>query len=275
MWTKSGVSQAPLKILLVGNSFSVDATEWLYSMCLSAGISNITIGVAYDSGQSLPGHWGKIQSNSTITAYNKWSPATGYVSTPNALVKNILTDEAWDFISLQQRSSDSGKYETFQPALKSLVTYIKGVATNKKLRLALHMTWAYATGNTGLSGYGDSQTTMYTAITDAYLKAMNAEDIGILIPSGTSLQNARSSSYLKAVGNDITRDGQHLDYGMGRYIACLTIFEALVAEHYKKDIFADVTFKPNVDADDSYFNAYLAKVAVKRALANPFSVSTI
>ena len=48
--------------------------------------------------------------------------------------------------------------------------------------------------------------------------------IDVIIPSGTAIENAKTS-YLTNV--QIQRDAKHLSYGMGRYIAGLTLVKAL------------------------------------------------
>jgi len=270
------VNTSVLKILTIGNSFSDDATEWLYDIAKSAG-AKIIVGNLSIGGQSLQGHMAQATGDIASYTYHKYSD-TGKTHTGSKKMSEGLVDEAWDIITLQQVSNDSGKYATFQPYLNDLIAYIKTKVTNPtKVKFALHRTWAYAVGSShgAFPDYGSNQMTMYTAISDAYLKAMKETDIGIVIPSGTAIQNARSSTYLKAVGDDLTRDSYHLDLGMGRYIAGLTFFETLVAPRYGKDIFTDVTFKPAIDADDTAFNAYLGKVAVRTALTNPFNVTTI
>ena len=44
-----------------------------------------------------------------------------------------------------------------------------------------------------------------------------------VIPAGTAIQNGRNT----LIGDNFTRDGYHLDLGIGRYTAASTWFEAL------------------------------------------------
>ena len=46
-----------------------------------------------------------------------------------------------------------------------------------------------------------------------------------MIPVGTAIQNARHSNLPQTGG--VTRDGIHLSYGLGRYIASVTWFQVL------------------------------------------------
>lgn len=262
-----------LKVLLIGNSFSVDATQYLYDIAQSAGI-DIVVGCAYDSGQDLQGAWEKIQSGTGVTAYNKWTKETGYTSTPNALVSNIILDEEWDIITYQQVSGKSFDYSTFQPYLTEMHNYIKGKVTNSNCKYGFQMTWAYANNYSGLTNSGLTQLEMFDGIADAFQRAMQDMDFDVLLPTGTAIQNARTSTYLQAVGDDMTRDGYHLDMGVSRYIAALTVFETLFSGYYNKDIMTEAPFYTTTNGGTKFL-AYLGKLAVKNAVMNPFKISGI
>ena len=61
----------------------------------------------------------------------------------------VLADEDWDYVSLQQASTFSGMYETYEASLPELIEYVKA-RLPKKTKLMLHQTWAYAsTSNHG------------------------------------------------------------------------------------------------------------------------------
>lgn len=65
---------------------------------------------------------------------------------------------------------------------------------------------------------------MYHAIVDAVKKAGKAYKIKMIIPTGTAIQNARTSF----IGDHMNRDGHHLDVKVGRYTAactCLTYYQ--------------------------------------------------
>ena len=106
----------------------------------------------------------------------------------------VLADEDWDYVSLQQASPFSGMYETYEASLPELIEYVKA-RLPKKTKLMLHQTWAYASTSkhSGFKNYNCNQLTMYQAIANAVKKAAKANKIKIVIPSGTAIQNARTS----------------------------------------------------------------------------------
>jgi hypothetical protein len=115
---------------------------------------------------------------------------------------------------------------------------------------------------------------MYENIVSAYKQASYDTGIDMLIPCGTSIQNARTNKSLKALGNELTSDGYHLDTGMGRYIAGLTLFETIInEENIDRDLYEDVKFIPNIkNCTEDLIN--LAKKAVKNAVAEPFTITS-
>lgn len=263
-----------LKILMIGNSFSQDACEWLYDIAKNAGIT-LSVGVLYRGGESLQGHWGQIQNNANSYTYYKWDEKGRNVARQNTSLDYAVVDEPWDYITLQQASEFSGMSETYQPYLNNIITHVDSIKTNSLSKYGFHMTWAYAETSThpGFTNYNKNQMTMYDAIVSSYQKAMSDTNIDVLIPSGTAIQNARTNPYLKAVGNDLTRDGHHLDYGTGRYIAALTVFQVLLSSKFQKDLFEHVDFVPGNGGNK--FLSYMAKTATKNACLNPFNVTKI
>ena len=260
-----------MKILMVGNSFSLDALQFLNDIARSVGI-NLVLGIAYNANGGLSGLYTKVQNNTSMDSYHKWIDGN-YGTTTGRTLGNIVSDESWDVITYQQVSVESGNYSTFQPYLNNIHTYVRGLTTNANVKFGLHMTWAYATSSLSSTSYS-SQTAMYEAITTAYLQALQAMNFDILIPTGTAIQNARSNNYLRAIGTELTRDGTHLNMGVGRYIAALTVFETLLAPYYKKDLFSDVSYFPTNDGSTKFLS-YLAKKAARNAVLIPFKITNL
>jgi len=270
------IKDETIKILSIGNSFSQDSAQWLYDIAASAGV-DVVVGNLYISGCSLQTHWKNAQNNLPYYNYDKWTSST-VVSKKSQTMEQVILDEDWDYVSLQQVSGDSGLYYTFQPYLNNLADYVKLKATNQNVKLALNMTWSYATNSTHYSfeNYNKDQLFMYYKIMDTYKKASFDSKIDIIIPCGTAIQNGRTNDHLNLIGNELTNDGYHLNLGTGRYIAGLTFFQTLIVNNsnINKDLFTDVTFVPNWLNSNAYY-AYLSKIAVKNAVDNPYKITII
>ena len=216
--------QKTVRILAIGNSFSQDAVEqYLHELAEAEGISTI-IGNMFIGGCSLERHVKNARDNAPAYAYRKIGTDGKKREKGKMSLETVLADEDWDYVSLQQASPFSGMYETYEASLPELIEYVKA-RLPKKTKLMLHKTWAYASTSrhSGFKNYNCNQLTMYQAIADAVKKAAKANKIKIVIPSGTAIQNARTSF----IGDHLNRDGYHLDVKIGRYTAACTWFERI------------------------------------------------
>lgn len=217
-----------LRVLAIGNSFSEDAVEqYLYEIC-AAGGDTLVIGNAYRGGQGLESHWNVVSKGEAAFEYRKVVDGRR-TNTRGVTLDSIVRDEDWDVITFQQLSQDAGDYPTYEPFLTQLIAYVKGLASNKKVRFGFQMTWAYGSNSThgGFAKYGLDQMRMYGCIVEAVMKMKaHHDDISFVIPTGTAIQNARTTS----LGSDLTRDGFHLSKDTGRYIAACTWAEMLTGK---------------------------------------------
>ena len=216
--------QKTVRILAIGNSFSQDAVEqYLHELAEAEGISTI-IGNMFIGGCSRERHVKNARDNAPAYAYRKIGTDGKKREKGKMSLETVLADEDWDYVSLQQASPFSGMYETYEASLPELIEYVKA-RLPKKTKLMLHQTWAYASTSrhSGFKNYNCNQLTMYQAIADAVKKAAKANKIKIVIPSGTAIQNARTSF----IGDHLNRDGYHLDVKIGRYTAACTWFERI------------------------------------------------
>ena len=216
--------QKTVRILAIGNSFSQDTVEqYLHELAEAEGISTI-IGNMFIGGCSLERHVKNARDNAPAYAYRKIGTDGKKREKGKMSLETVLADEDWDYVSLQQASPFSGMYETYEASLPELIEYVKA-RLPKKTKLMLHQTWAYASTSrhSGFKNYNCNQLTMYQAIADAVKKAAKANKIKIVIPSGTAIQNARTSF----IGDHLNRDGYHLDVKIGRYTAACTWFERI------------------------------------------------
>ncbi|GHT77340.1 hypothetical protein FACS189463_3560 [Bacteroidia bacterium] len=174
-----------------------------------------------------------------------------------------LTDEPWDYISFQQVSQNSGLIDTYFPYLTDLIKYVRREALNPDVQLILHQTWAYAqdASHTGFTNYNRDQLFMYQSIVKSVNQAAARTGITKIIPSGTALQNARSSW----LGDQFCRDGFHLQISLGRYVAACTWFEALTGI----PVLGNPSFPPELAKEE----VKIAQTAAHLAVVQPFQIT--
>lgn len=137
---KVTVESGVVKILAIGNSFSQDAVEqYLYEVANSAGIE-VVIGNMYIGGCDLDKHLNNMKNDAAAYSYRKIVKGNK-TTREKAKISEVLADEKWNYISLQQASGKSGKYDTYN-ALGELITNIS--AAVPEATLVWHQTWAYA-----------------------------------------------------------------------------------------------------------------------------------
>ena len=254
------VQPKSIKILAVGNSFSVDAMQYLWNVMASAGYTDITLGNLYIGGCSLDTHWSNISQDKA--AYTYYKNTSGSWSNTTSSVSAALAEQDWDIVTIQQVSQSSGNPSTYGN-LDNILSYIKENEPNAKIYW--HMTWAYQSDSihSGFAYYGNSQVAMYNAILSTVQDKVSAKVDGV-IPSGIAIQKLRATT----VGDTLTRDGYHLNYGNGRYTAALT-WLAYIEEHFFENanwqkVVNSVTWTPSSDT----VNSALAKESVIASLAD-------
>jgi len=106
--------------------------------------------------------------------------------------------------------------------------------------------------------------TMILSVLDSKVKT--EEGIVGIIPSGTAVQNLRTSY----IGDTITRDGYHMSYDYGRYTVALTWFAYLTGGDVDKVDWLPANYKATLE---SHLPAI--REAVKNALEKPFEVTEV
>lgn len=250
-----------MKILAIGNSFSDDSMEYLYDILSALGEKEIVLGNLYIPGCSMERHLKNAQTTAPEYEFRtntdgEWSTQTEYTSL------DALRLTCWDVVTVQQVSNDSGQPETFS-VLPKLLEFVDSVSAVKP-KILWNMTWAYQKDSTHAHfyKYDHDQKKMYGAIVDTVKKCVLTSDrIQAVIPVGTAIQNARSSSF----GDTFTRDGFHLSIPFGRYIAGLTWARTLLEKSVEK-----IAYAP--DGVDEKMRL-VAVESVENAIKNPYKVT--
>ncbi len=205
-----------LKILSIGNSFSINTLKYVYEIATAAGAKQVYLGNLYMDGCKLETHAKNARNDAASYRYYTNS-GSGWTFVENHKMSDALKEQDWDIITMQQASSPSGRPETYGD-LEYLVDYVKNTA-NKSATLVWNATWAYQSDYSGIKDYASKQSYMYSRILYAIEKKVKPiPEFKSIIPCGTAIQNARTSF----MGDRLTKDGYHLNT-LGEYIAGLTL----------------------------------------------------
>lgn len=218
-----------MNILAIGNSFSEDATRYLYQIAGSDKY-DLTVVNLYIGGCPLSRHYRNMLSGEKAYCLMVNGNNTGFMVS----LEEALLNRDWDFVVMQQVSHRSINYETYQPYLNELSAYVSKCVP--KAKQVIHQTWAYEQGSTRLCeelGYQD-QKDMFRDLENAY--GMAARDIGAygIIPSGELFQKL----ILAGVGK-LHRDSFHASLGIGRYALGLLWYRVFTGNSVAEADFRD------------------------------------
>lgn len=224
------VPRSELKFLMIGNSYSDDAIEYVFQIASALGIK-MTLGNLFIGDCTLEKHYNNLIGNSPSYEFRTCSEATGgtWENRPNTSSVDAIKSQEWDYISLQQNSTHSGHPETYF-MIDQLIPEIRKYNTTAEF--VWHMPWADAADSQYGPGvmknhYNNDMMTMYNAYVAAVQKEILTRSAFVkVLSTGTAIQNARTS-FIGPNNGPLNRDGHHLTYGLGRYIASLTVVATL------------------------------------------------
>ena len=213
-----------LKVLCIGNSFSIDAVEQnLVQLADERGI-DLVAGNLYIGGCSLEQHATNIRKDSAAYSYRHMCKnASGEfertVTEGVSILQALLSDD-WDVVTMQQASHYSGQWSTYEPYLSELLDSVR-LHILPKTKIYWYMTWAYqqdAKHPAFIPNYNGDQAYMYDEICGCNRQVLRSHRFDGFIPGGILLQQGRRTK----LGDTFCRDGYHLSYTYGRYMmACL------------------------------------------------------
>ena len=222
--TKPNPYQNSIKILAIGNSYSRDAmgnsSAYLFHLLKQSGIGggindSIKVVNAFVPDCTLNMHATYAASSQAVYARQHFNQ-NGMVSSSGRTLYQLIKEDDWDIITLQQGSALSGFPASYNSDLTYLIDYVNTHATNPNYRLGWHMTWAYVQAFIDLNlprtvegyyvNYG-TQRLMYEAICSTVQSEIATKAaFDFIIPTGTAIQNARWRS-----GEVFNSDGTHLN----------------------------------------------------------------
>ena len=173
-----------IRLLTIGNSFAENALIYLPQIVEASG-KKLIVGRANLGGCTLERHWKHVAQHEADPDGKGGSPYRG----GKYSLKDMLTKDKWDFITIQQVSYKSHDPKTYQPFADNLHAYIKKHAPAAKI--VAHQIWAYRIddprfkpANKGREPH--THRVIYEQVRQAYHSLAKKLDLGIL-PSGDAM----------------------------------------------------------------------------------------
>lgn len=283
-----------LKLLAITSSFGLNTTQLLYDVAVAEGYApeNVTVARLYTSGCTLEKHL-RYAPDGQVYQYTKVTGDPSKTDKPGVMVElkkegtatllDGLQDEDWDIIFMQQGAANAPLLNSYLDSqgnnridqFKAIVDQHK---TNPDAKFVWNLLWGYQSDSDQdvfVNHFNSDQMYMYQRNVDAVMQyVVPKADFDRIIPSGTVMQNARSSYF----GDRLCRDTYHAN-NLGGAIAAYGLFSVITGQkltEIKLD-FANVpaenlleqkTRPVLTDADK-----LVIMESINNALKNPFSVT--
>ncbi|MCD8235343.1 MAG: DUF4886 domain-containing protein [Prevotellaceae bacterium] len=262
-----------LDILFIGNSFSIDTSSALPTILSSMGISTVNIYVLYKGGCSMKEHYENLKSGKKVYEFYQYDYHGETKLEKATSIRDVIRRYPYDIVVFQQYSLESGDYRTYEPYLAKLLQAYKIMTISPRTTFAFNQPWAYSSKHKNIGVY-KNQANMYEQICESTKRMKEYSGIDIIIPCGTAVQNARSTESL-TTANEFTRDNQHIDLYMGRYLLGCTFFESIIAPCLGRNIRDDLSIhgKSGTSNQVNNSNRRILQNCARLAVANNYEVS--
>ena len=200
------LSAKELRVLAVGNSFSLSVTRNLPQIVASVPGNRIILTSASIGGCSLERHWNewsKAEKDAKHAPYGIRVIDSDNISAQKSGMGNVndlLKNNKYDIITIQQNSANSWNYATYQPYAEKLIAVIKKY--QPQAEIVIQQTWSYRSDSSRLKKWKINNTTMFEKLSAAYAELAKANGFRV-IPTGYAVQIFRAETPVKFVAPDL------------------------------------------------------------------------
>ncbi len=204
----AGTLQAKdLKVLMIGNSFSICVGKNLPQIVASVPGHTLELTSCYIGGCVLQRHckeWQTAEKNPKHKPYkiSIWNSAGGKSRVFRSNVNEILKNNKYDIVSIQQGSSHSWDWGKYEPYAAELIGYIKKY--QPQAEIVIQQTWSYRYDTRRMKNWNLDQQSMYDKLSAAYKNLAEKYQFRV-IPVGDAVQLFRSRTPVKFVKADLAK----------------------------------------------------------------------
>lgn len=252
-------SEGNVNVLFFGHSFGQDSINYVPELASSAGIGNLRICLFLVGNCSLENHYNKLQGGEGPYTCKVSEPGTTVYKTSSMLSSEAIRKYKWDYVVLQTSLENEGRYETVQPWLDKMIAAITEAQKDEfdsTPEFCWNLFWPISTllenkpsnekAFYRLSFYEQSSAKAWEAYKKTAERILKETSVTRIIPTGQAVMDLRASSFNTEDKKQFTRDGYHMSYNYGRYIAACAFYESLIAPVFRKKVIKN-KFVPKLD----------------------------
>ena len=218
-----------LNILFIGNSFSECTCAYLYDFFTELGVPSFNVAALKISGCTLNMHWQNAQTDSPSYLFFRYTTSGDRETVSDSYtLKDGISSCQWDWIIFSDGAAgfcDPASAESF----RSLLQYVKALATPRKTRFSFNMTWPWEPGFAKYAERfdGSPDVMFHTMVSILREYVLTEPDIACILPNGTAIRKALLTGRAPA----LYRDGYHLNAN-GCFLISLTTAYTLLKYTY-------------------------------------------
>lgn len=203
----SGERHVPLRVLAIGNSFSLSLMAQLPACANAMPGVDLDFATLVIGGCSLERHWNNVEKSSD-PEFRPYAVHWRFASAPDMMnppfggamknrksnIPQMLRAVRWDVVTIQQASRVSWDEKTYQPYADNLIAKIRELAPDAEIRI--QQTWAYCNADGRICGdatpgkpgtWGFNQQGMHERLTSAYDRLAEKHHLKV-IPAGDAVK---------------------------------------------------------------------------------------
>ncbi len=195
-------AKKPLKVLMIGNSFSICALKYMPPVAASLDLP-LDLCSLYIGGCSLRRHAGNVRTPEKAPYFVSWNYVSETEGKPapfvSVLTKNkdgkwhgnipaMLAADKWDVVTIQQASHESWNPKCYEPYGTELLATIRKLAPQAKVYV--QQTWSYTPWDKRLKRWGFDQNAMFDKLEAAYAEFAARHKIDQIL-TGKAVQRYR------------------------------------------------------------------------------------
>lgn len=247
----SRMNQEPLKMLVIGNSWSENSTDDLGLILNDLGYK-VDLNRTYLGNASLRDYSNNLTTCDSVLTYSTWQDDKWIKRECKLSLDDVIAMKEWDVITLQQRSKKSVSYTTYQPYLNVLLNKINNLDVVPLVYY--HVTWSYPQHTDSNKFPADSMNTdsMCEEIIKTWSRICNETNNDNVILNAPVIQQSRRIEGIDVSQFD-TEDGLHLSEG--KYAAACAWASTFIQTYYDPSVRVKEIF------DCTYYGPYPKEVA--------------
>lgn len=235
-------SKKIIQLLSIGNSYSQDALAYVPFIMQNMGVDvDILIGILMQSGSSLEMHVDNFEKNANVYTFYLYNGGLSWKNYGERTIQWALDKCKWDIVTLQQSSTTASIWSEYQPWCNKLINDVCGYV-DYPVKFIWYQTPTRSAESNGGANWSDDTIYEYFKKTAANSQKILEETLcEEVVPVGTAIQNARSITRIKALGDYAKNplntsgfgyltpnDGVHLQEGLPCQIAAYTFVQVLL-----------------------------------------------